>query len=123
METMDQIYLWKRLYWQAVGNGCEPGEAERFANRSLPWQQRTSHRATPTARISATYATVAAGRPDGFQFPTVPGWTGRAVRPVERTFQTGAKLGRIRPLSEGHKASRIRDWDKGSRVRTSRGSA
>ena len=60
METMDQIYLWKRLYWQAVGNGCEPGEAERFANRSLPWQQRTSHRATPTARISATYATVAA---------------------------------------------------------------
>jgi len=59
METMDQIYLWKRLYWQAVGDGCEPGEAERFANRSLPASQRISGRATPSIRISSTYAAVA----------------------------------------------------------------
>ena len=59
METMDQIYLWKRLYWQAIGDGCEPGEAERFANRSLPSSQSSSWRAMPTIRISTTYAAVA----------------------------------------------------------------
>lgn len=35
METMDQIYLWKRLYWQAVNNGLDPGEARRFAYRAF----------------------------------------------------------------------------------------
>jgi hypothetical protein len=59
METMDQIYLWKQLYWQAIGNGCEPGEAERIANRSLPCSQRSSPWAAPTIRISSTYAAVA----------------------------------------------------------------
>jgi hypothetical protein len=59
MDTINQIYLWKRLYWQAISNGCEPGEAERIANRSLPPQQRASRRATPTVRISRTYAAVA----------------------------------------------------------------
>ena len=58
METMDQIYLWKRLYWQAIGNGCEPGEAERVANRSLPCSQRSLRRAVPTIRIFSTYAAV-----------------------------------------------------------------
>jgi hypothetical protein len=59
METMDQIYLWKRLYWQAISDGCGPDEAERFANRSLPCSQRTSRCAAPTIRISTTYAAVA----------------------------------------------------------------
>jgi hypothetical protein len=59
MDTMDQIYLWKRLYWQAVGDGCEPGEAERFANRSLPPSQRGSRRATPSIRISSICSVVA----------------------------------------------------------------
>ena len=59
MDTMDQIYLWKRLYWEAIGNGCEPCEAERIANRSLPCSQRTSRYAAPTIRISSTYAAVA----------------------------------------------------------------
>lgn len=35
MDTMDQIYLWKRLYWQAVDSGLEPGEARRFACRAF----------------------------------------------------------------------------------------
>lgn len=60
METMDLIYLWKRLFWEAVGNGCEPDEAERIANRSLPCSQRTSRCIAPTIRISTTYAAVAA---------------------------------------------------------------
>lgn len=56
METIDQIYLWKRLFWQAVSDGCEPGEAERIANSRLPCQQRTMRRAAPTVRISTTFA-------------------------------------------------------------------
>lgn len=60
METIDQIYLWKRLFWQAVGNGCEPGEAERYANSRLPCRQRTSHRGTPMVRISTTFPAVPA---------------------------------------------------------------
>lgn len=35
MQTMDQIYLWKRLYWQAVNDGLDPGEARRFAYRAF----------------------------------------------------------------------------------------
>lgn len=58
METMDQIYLWKRLFWQAISEGCEPDEAERVANRNLPCSQRTSCCAPRTARISMTYAVV-----------------------------------------------------------------
>jgi hypothetical protein len=60
METMDQIYLWKQLYWQAIGEGCEPCEAERIANRGLPCSQRISPWAAPTLRISSAYAAVAA---------------------------------------------------------------
>jgi hypothetical protein len=35
MEKVDQIYLWKRLYWRAVDNGLEPGKAQRFAYRAF----------------------------------------------------------------------------------------
>lgn len=58
METMDQIYLWKRLFWQAVSEGCEPDEAERVANLNLPCSRRDSRRVPPTTRISMTYAVV-----------------------------------------------------------------
>lgn len=59
METMDQIYLWKRLYWQAISDGCEPCEAERIANRSLPCSQRSARCVPPTIRISTAFAAVA----------------------------------------------------------------
>lgn len=38
MEQQTQIYLWKRLYWQAIQDGYEPGQAEDFASRVLAGQ-------------------------------------------------------------------------------------
>lgn len=60
MDTMDQIYLWKRLYWEAIGRGLEPLEATLFANQALPAQPHAAPRAAQNLMISACYPPVAA---------------------------------------------------------------
>ena len=35
MEMIDQIYMWKQLYWEGIEEGLEPCDAEQFANRTL----------------------------------------------------------------------------------------
>lgn len=60
METMDQIYLWKRLYWQAIERGLEPVKAALFANISLPAQPHGASRPGQSPRISTTYPGVPA---------------------------------------------------------------
>ncbi|HET9699745.1 MAG TPA: hypothetical protein VFP70_02375 [Burkholderiales bacterium] len=51
MEEQNQIYFWKRLYWQAIQDGYEPGQAEQFANQVLATQltQQTPAAATAPA--------------------------------------------------------------------------
>lgn len=51
MEQQNQIYFWKRLYWQAIQDGYEPGQAEQFANQVLATQltQQTPAAATAPA--------------------------------------------------------------------------
>jgi hypothetical protein len=60
MDTMDQIYLWKRLYWEAIARGLEPMKATVFANRTLPAQPHGAPRSRQSARISSTYPAVPA---------------------------------------------------------------
>ena len=35
MEDHNHVYLWKRLYWEAIQAGYEPQRAEAFANHML----------------------------------------------------------------------------------------
>ena len=60
MDTMDQIYLWKRLYWEAISRGLEPVKARLFANQTLPAQPHGNFRPGQNFRISATYPAVPA---------------------------------------------------------------
>jgi hypothetical protein len=60
MDTMDQIYLWKRLYWEGIALGLGPIEATRFANQSLPAQPHAAPRPVQNFRISGTYPAVPA---------------------------------------------------------------
>lgn len=60
MDTMDQIYLWKRLYWEAIGRGLDPVKATLFANQALPAQPHAAPRPAQTVRISSGYPPVAA---------------------------------------------------------------
>lgn len=52
MEEQNQIYFWKRLYWQAIQDGYEPGQAEEFANQVLATQLRPQHPADASAPAS-----------------------------------------------------------------------
>jgi hypothetical protein len=56
METIDQIYHWKRLYWQAIERGFEPCQAEEFANRALREQRQVPVPMKQKVHISASYA-------------------------------------------------------------------
>jgi hypothetical protein len=50
MDMIEQISMWRQLYWEGIEEGLERGEAEHFANRILSDQlQRPVHltRATP----------------------------------------------------------------------------
>lgn len=38
MRDQNEIYFWKRLYWQAIQDGYAPGQAEEFANEVLAKQ-------------------------------------------------------------------------------------
>ncbi|HEX9180702.1 MAG TPA: hypothetical protein VF859_09930 [Burkholderiales bacterium] len=60
MDTMDQIYLWKRLYWEGIALGLGPFEATRYANQYLPAQPHAAPRAVQSIRISTTYPPVPA---------------------------------------------------------------
>lgn len=60
MDTMDQIYLWKRLYWQAIERGLEPFKATLIANQSLPAQPHGPGRPGQSLRISFAYPVVPA---------------------------------------------------------------
>jgi hypothetical protein len=60
MEIIDQIYMWKRLYWQAIENGSEPVEAERFANSNLSRNGQVPGRRTLKVHFSGTYLAVGA---------------------------------------------------------------
>jgi hypothetical protein len=60
MDTMDQIYLWKRLYWEAIGRGLDPVSAALFANQTLPAQPHARPRRGQSLRISAAYPAVPA---------------------------------------------------------------
>lgn len=60
MDTMDQIYLWKRLYWDAIARGLEPVKATLFANQALPAQPHGAPRLAQSFRISNTYPAVPA---------------------------------------------------------------
>jgi hypothetical protein len=35
MNPAELAHRWKELYWQAIEEGLEAGEAEQFANRAL----------------------------------------------------------------------------------------
>ena len=55
MDTMDQIYLWKRLYWDAIARGLEPVKATLFANQTLPAQPHAPARELESFGISFAY--------------------------------------------------------------------
>lgn len=60
MEMIDQIYMWKRLYWQAIDRGFEPGEAGRFACRALSCCKLPFPLRRHNYRISTSFPAVAA---------------------------------------------------------------
>ena len=59
MEKIDQIYAWKRLYWQAIESGFEPLEAGDYATRHLPSNLPMPRLEARNARISQAYRAVA----------------------------------------------------------------
>ncbi len=60
MDTMDQIYLWKQLYWDAIARGLDPEQAAEAANRALPAQPRDDRARDKTLSDSSPYPPAAA---------------------------------------------------------------